>query len=177
MIPLAALAAVLLFIGYRLAPVSLFKKMWKLGPNQFGPFFVTFAAILLTDLMVGTAIGMATGIFFILREHVSAPYYLHELEEHDEEGVHCVRIELAENVSFLNKAAVSSVLQGIQNGARVVIDASASRHVDRDVLEIIEDFRISAPLREISVELSSMPDLETDEAKPATAEDGGRGES
>ena len=165
MIPLAALAAVLLFIGYRLAPVSLFQKMWNLGPNQFAPFFVTFIAILLTDLMVGTAIGMATGIFFILREHVSAPYYLHELEEHDEEGIHCVRMELSENVSFLNKAAVSSALQAVPNGSRVVIDAGASRHVDRDVLEIIEDFRVSAPLRSITVELSNMPDLRTGETK------------
>jgi SulP family sulfate permease len=163
MIPLAALAAILLSIGYRLAPASLFARMWRLGASQFAPFFVTFSAILLTDLMTGTAVGMAAGIFFILREHVSAPYYLHELAEHDEEGVHCVRIELAENVSFLNKAAVSEALQNIPPGSRVVIDASTSRHVDRDVLEIIEDFRIASPLRQITVEMHELPELHSGE--------------
>lgn len=161
LIPLSALAAILLFIGYRLAPISLFKRMWRLGSNQFAPFFVTFLAILLTDLMTGTAVGMGCGIFFILREHVAAPYYLHELEEHDEAGVHCVRIELAENVSFLNKAAVSAALQDIPPGSSVVIDATKSRHVDRDILEIIEDFRISAPLMQITVTMEEIPGLRT----------------
>jgi MFS superfamily sulfate permease-like transporter len=159
LIPLAALAAILLFIGYKLAPISLFRRMWRLGATQFVPFAVTFSAILLTDLMRGTAIGMAAGIFYILREHVSAPYYLHDLDIHEEYGVPVVRIELAENVSFLNKAAVSEVLHGIENGSRVEVDASKSRHVDRDVLELIEDFRVSAHLRDIELILLDVPEL------------------
>ena len=156
-IPLAALAAILLFIGYKLSPISLFRKMWRLGMNHFLPFVVTFLAILLSDLLIGTAIGMATGIFFILREHVSAPYFLHEYDVHEESGIARVRIELSENVSFLNKAAVSEALAGIARGSQVEIDGSKSRHIDRDVLEIIEDFVIAAPLRNVEVVLMGMP--------------------
>ncbi len=155
-IPLSALAAVLLLVGYRLAPLSLFARMWRQGANQFLPFIATFVAILLTDLMIGSAIGVAFGVFFVLREHVSASYYLHEMEVQTGEGGPLIHIELSENVSFLNKAAISEVLAGISDGTTVEIDASLSRHVDRDALEIINDFRVSAPLRGIEVQLHGL---------------------
>jgi MFS superfamily sulfate permease-like transporter len=162
-IPYAALAAVLLHIGYKLAPVSLFKSMYKRGWDQFLPFVITFAAILFTDLLIGVLIGLAAGVFFVLKANLATPYFMHHREVHDEgdeSGRPHVRIELSENVSFLNKASVTKALQELPDCSSVEIDGSVAQYIDRDVVEIIRDFARSGPKRGIEVELKAIPKLE-----------------
>jgi MFS superfamily sulfate permease-like transporter len=65
-IPLAALAAILLHTGYKLASPALWTSTYRLGWQQFTPFAVTVVAIVLTDLLIGIAVGMLVGLFFIL---------------------------------------------------------------------------------------------------------------
>lgn len=63
LIPLAALAAVLILVGYKLAKPAIFKAMYQLGWTQFLPFAVTIAGVLFTDLLIGIGIGMVVGVF------------------------------------------------------------------------------------------------------------------
>ena len=56
-IPLAALAAVLLMVGYKLTPPKLYVEVWRMGRDQFLPFITTVLAILATDLLTGTLLG------------------------------------------------------------------------------------------------------------------------
>lgn len=160
-IPLAALAAVLLHIGYKLSPPSLFVQFFRRGWNQFVPFLVTVVAILFTDLLVGVAIGMATGVFLILRANLQTPYFMHRSEVHEEEHPEGRRkhilIELSENVSFLNKASVSRAFDQIPDDAVVVVDASKSRYIDRDVVDLIHEFNDAAVHRGIQVHLRAVP--------------------
>lgn len=163
-IPYAALAAVLLHIGYKLAPVGLFKRMYRRGWDQFTPFIITFVAILFTDLLIGVLIGLAAGVFFILRANLATPYFMHHREVRDraEEGGtrSLVRIELSENVSFLNKASVSQALQELPDQSIVEIDGSSSQYIDRDVVEIIRDFAQTAHVRGIELRLAGVPELD-----------------
>jgi MFS superfamily sulfate permease-like transporter len=160
-IPLAALAAVLLHVGYRLAPLRLFRRMARLGFDQLVPFAITVVAILFTDLLVGVSIGMAAGVFFILRANAKTPFFMHrggEAQPHPNGDARArVRIQLGENVTFLNKEGVNRVLHELPDGAVVVIDGSRARWIDRDVLEIIHDFAETAPLRGIDVVLTDVP--------------------
>jgi MFS superfamily sulfate permease-like transporter len=149
-IPLAALAALLLMVGYKLAKVSLFKAIYKMGWDQFVPFMVTIAAIVLTDLLKGIAVGMAVGIFYILRRNLRNPYYFHR-DEYD--PAKPIRIELAQEVSFLNKSSILYTLDEIPENSRVIIDGSNSGFIDYDVLEIIDNFRENAVHKDITVEL------------------------
>ena len=72
-VPLAALAAILIYVGWKLAhPVHLLQA-WRIGRDQFIPFTVTIVAILFTDLLVGVIIGLLVGAFFILKEQADAP--------------------------------------------------------------------------------------------------------
>lgn len=151
LIPLAALAAILLHIGYKLASVALFRKMAAEGRAQFLPFMITFLGILLTDLLTGIAVGLAVGVFFVLKQHVSAPYAVHDIATFDDQGHQHTRIELADNVSFLNKAAIVNLLAGFPREAIVELDARRCMHIDHDVLEEIDEFIETAGLRDITL--------------------------
>jgi len=59
LIPLSALAAILIVTGWKLASPKVFREMWARGAGQFLPFLATVLAILFTDLLVGILIGLA----------------------------------------------------------------------------------------------------------------------
>jgi MFS superfamily sulfate permease-like transporter len=154
-IPLSCLAALLLVVGYKLAKISLFKSMYRLGWEQFLPFVVTVVAIQFSDLLKGIAIGMCVSIFFILRNSYRNAYsFKQERQEGDK-----VIIQLAEDVTFLNKASIAEALDNVPQNSTVVIDGSKSRNIDVDVLEIIHDFKSSAELKKIKIELTNIPDF------------------
>ncbi len=138
LIPLAALAAILLMTGYKLAKISMFKEMYKKGFNQFIPFMVTVLAILLSDLLIGVVIGSLVSTFFLFRSNFKNPFIQRKETLHLDETL---RIELPTQVSFLNKASIKDTLWSIPQNSRVIIDARNSRYIDNDVMEIIEDFK------------------------------------
>lgn len=153
-IPLAALAAILLQIGYRLARPELFKQAWKGGWSQFLPFVVTIGAILFTDLLTGIAIGLAVGVVAVLRESVRIPAL--RVVQGTAPGV--TRYELAEQVTFLHKAGVTQIFADLPAGVKVIIDGTACRNLDPDVLEAIHEFKASSSVREIDCQLVGLPD-------------------
>jgi len=153
-VPLAALAAILLHIGYRLARPVLFKQAWKAGWSQFLPFTITIGAILFTDLLTGIGIGLAVGLITILRESVRIPAL------RIDKGTlgQVTRYELAEQVTFLHKAGVAEIFANLPNGSNVIIDGTACRRLDPDVLEAIHEFQASAGVREITCQLEGLPE-------------------
>lgn len=149
MIPLAALAAILLMVGYKLSKVSLYKKMYELGRDQFIPFVVTIVAILATDLLKGIAVGMVVAIYFILRKNYKHSYH-YKTEEQQEGKV--ITLQLYQEVTFLNKGSINHTLSTLPRDCTVVIDGSKSLNIDYDVLEIIQNFKNhTAPSRNITV--------------------------
>ncbi|RXF69505.1 SulP family inorganic anion transporter [Arcticibacter tournemirensis] len=152
-IPLSCLAAILLVTGYKLAKIALFKKMYKEGWAQFIPFIVTVLAVVFTDLLKGVAIGMVVGVFYILRNNLRNPYF-YTIGRNGDKKV--ITIKLAEEVSFLNKAAISYTLNHLPHESDVVIDGSNSRYIDPDVLEIIRNFKHSAYSKGIIVQLKNI---------------------
>lgn len=153
MIPLACLAAILLVTGYKLTRVSLFKHMYQKGWDQFIPFVVTVLAVVFTDLLKGVGIGMAFSIFYLLRTNMRNPYFYKMTEEGDKKNI---RIKLAEEVSFLNKAAIQVLLTGIPKETNVTIDGSNSRFIDPDVLETIFNYKHNAYTKGIIVTLENI---------------------
>lgn len=138
LIPLASLAAILLVTGYKLTKISLFKKVYKSGLNQFIPFVATIVAILFTDLLVGILIGLCVSIFYLLKSNFHNPFILEKEELHVGETI---RLELSNQVSFLNKGTIKETLWGIPENSNVIIDATYSDFVDNDILELITDFK------------------------------------
>ncbi|MFN8430238.1 MAG: SulP family inorganic anion transporter [Spirosomataceae bacterium] len=146
-IPLAALASILLFTGYKLAKPAIFMGMFKNGKYQWLPFVVTVLAVVFLDLLKGVGVGLAFSIFYILLGNFKNSYYFHKELEDDHETL---RIVLSEEVSFLNKASIRETLDKLPRNSKVIIDASNSKYIDFDVLEIIKEFtEIKAKLKNI----------------------------
>ena len=131
------MAAVLLMIGYKLASPTVFKHMWKSGKYQFIPFIITVVAVVFTDLLEGVAIGLVVSVFFILRANLKLAYFFKKEEYHQGE---IITIKLAQEVSFLNKAAIKQTLNHLPEGSKVVIDATDTFYIDHDVVQLIKDF-------------------------------------
>ncbi|QQR99061.1 MAG: bifunctional SulP family inorganic anion transporter/carbonic anhydrase [Sphingobacteriales bacterium] len=138
-IPLAALASILLITGYKLAKISIFKEMYANGKYQWWPFIITVVATVFTqDLLQGVGIGIVVSVLAILKGNMKHAYYFHN-EKHQMGDI--IKIKLAEEVSFLNKASIKQTLAHLPENSKVIIDASASTYIDFDVLELIKEFR------------------------------------
>ena len=153
LIPLSALAAVLLVVGFKLTKPALYRTQWRLGWAQFGPFIFTIIAVLFTDLLKGVSIGLVLGFFFILKDNAKAGSYLRRDPNADNDTDERLHLRLPEHVSFLNKASIVTTLEQLPSGSRVLLDGSRSDVIDHDVLEAIEAFRQAAPARGIELEL------------------------
>lgn len=150
-IPLSCLAAVLIFTGFKLAKPKLFRQMWREGPNQFLPFTLTVLAILFTDLLIGILIGLGFSILFILRSNLRRP--LHQIVE-SHIGGDVLRIELGNQVSFLNRVALSKALDAAPRGGHVLIDARRTDYIDADVQDLIWEYLEEiAPARGVEISL------------------------
>jgi MFS superfamily sulfate permease-like transporter len=156
LIPYASLAAILLVTGYKLTRVSLYKNMYKVGLNQFIPFTLTVIAIVFTDLLIGISIGMAIGVFYILKNNMANTYTQNVMSFNFTEPI---VMKLSEEVSFLNKASILLTLEGIPAGSHLIIDGSASKYIDYDVLEVINDFKETANYKNIKLELIKIKDV------------------
>lgn len=151
MIPLSALAAILISVGYKLAKPQIFIKKYSMGMTQFIPFVVTVSAIMLTDLLVGITIGVLVGIVFVLRQNFrSSLLYVVD-------GQNCL-VRLKKDFFFLHKYELRQTLNHIPDHANLLLDVSRATFVDLDNIEIINDFITNAQYRNIRVTLKTNPE-------------------
>ena len=148
-IPLSTLAAVLLLVGYKLANPKIIKHFWKKGKYQFVPFIATFAAVVVTDLLKGVALGMIISIIFVLKGNMKRAYIFRKEEYKDGDIIH---IDLAQEVSFLNKAAIKETLQNIPKQSFVIINASNTVYISHDILAMITEFA-TITSKELSIDV------------------------
>ncbi|MFM7216629.1 MAG: SulP family inorganic anion transporter [Bacteroidota bacterium] len=146
MIPKSALAAVLIYTGYKLAKPSLFRDFYRRGLDQFFPFVITIAAILLTDLLIGILIGCLVGLFFVIKSNFHSAVVVVNDEKR-------YLFRMRKDVSYLNKPVVKRKLEEIPADSYVLIDLTRADYIDKDVIGVIEDFQKHASLKNITVEL------------------------
>jgi len=146
MIPLSALAAILIATGYKLAKPALFREFHRKGWDQLIPFCVTIVAILLTDLLIGILVGMGVSLFFLLRSNFrSAVMVVHD------ENKYLMRFR--KDVSFLNKPIVKEKLEAVPEGCFVLVDTTRADFIDKDVIDVLNEFMHHAHLKNIKVEI------------------------
>ncbi len=155
-VPYVVLAVILVRTGYNLAKPAMILNIYKQGKEQFLPFIVTIVAMLATDLLIGVLIGIVYSLYFLIRNTYKAGYTISEnVQGHT---MH-VNMELALNVSFLNKRKIKEALDRIPPYSIVTIDGTRSINIDHDILEIFQEFRSKARQRHLQLELKNIPEV------------------
>lgn len=103
-------------------------------------------AIAATDLLKGVIAGIIIGIFFVLRQNRSGAI----IDGRDDSGTRMLRFR--RDGTFISKPALGSMLDTVQNGDRVIIDATGE-FVDHDVKEVLAEFVGDAATRDVHVRL------------------------
>lgn len=168
MIPLSTLAAILIVSGYKLAKPKFLFDAYKQGLAQFLPFLVTIIAILSTNLLLGIVIGLGLGMLYVfLKDIRSALQVTNEKQYHED----VARINLPQFASFMHKKKMRDLLNGVPRNSKIMIDASGTRYIDGDILEVIQNFKnIMAPEKNIILSLNGFDEKYgfNDEIKHAT---------
>ncbi|ERJ61121.1 SulP family inorganic anion transporter [Sphingobacterium paucimobilis] len=156
LIPLACLAAILLHTGYKLAKPALFKSMYNKGLDQFIPFIITVVAIVATDLLKGVGIGILVAMFYIFRANIQNAFIFNFTKDSEADKAETTKvvITLAEEVTFLNKAAIQKQLYDLPKAVKsVTIDGRNSKFLDKDVIEVIKDYEQHALNKGVEIAL------------------------
>ncbi len=133
LIPLSALAAVLIMVGYKLTKPSIFKEIWKDGQDQFVPFLVTILAIVFTDLLKGIAIGLLVGLGYVIYTNFKTSLTFIR------DG-NVILLKMNKDVFFYNRAELMKILSTVKDGDYLIIDGTKATFIDHDIYLAIDDF-------------------------------------
>jgi MFS superfamily sulfate permease-like transporter len=148
-IPLAALAAVLLMVGYKLANPMAIKRIYKEGYDQYIPFAVTVLVIIFKDLLFGIFVGTFVGLLFVVFTNFRSVISVIRDE-------HNVLIKFNKDVSFLNKPRIKEILMSLQEGDDVFIDGTKANFIDHDIFTILYDFKRNSTQKGITVDFKKI---------------------
>ncbi|MBL4710698.1 MAG: SulP family inorganic anion transporter [Flavobacteriales bacterium] len=147
LIPLSALAGILVFTGYKLASPAKFIQMYQFGKDQFVIFLVTLLATLLFGLINGIVIGILTTFviqFFLMEDKIGflrKPFRPNTLLYQEEDGK--LHLSVKGHSSFLNYLRLKEKMDSIPPGKHLILDFSLTTFVDNSVMEHIHHYRDS----------------------------------
>lgn len=145
-IPLSALAVLLVYTGYKMARPQLWVSTYKKGDDQFLIFLTTLIGTLVYGLLIGLIIGIATTLFthFVksnLTRKQFFQYLLNPLIESDRnDNTHERYIRLKGIVNFINIPILKKILRNsAKTEKHIIVDMSHTRLADYTVLEYLQD--------------------------------------
>jgi MFS superfamily sulfate permease-like transporter len=159
-VPLSCLAAILIMVGYKLTKKDVFAAMWRGGWDLFLPFIVTVVGIVFTDLLKGVMLGLAAGLFFVLRANHHAALTMVSDGEN-------VLLRFNKDVSFVNKSELREKLSRVPSHSKLLIDGSRAIFIDKDIYDELEYFNHSARFRNIEVTMKSIENKYSRKARHA----------
>ena len=141
MIPLSALAAMLVYTGARLASPKEFLNVFRIGPEQLVIFVTTIIAVLLTDLLIGVGIGIALKFVIHAANGVPLNSFFKPFLQVTTLDDQTVQIEAAGSAVFSNWLPFRRqiVQLGLLQGNDVVVNLAGTRLVDHSVMEKLEE--------------------------------------
>ena len=145
-IPLACLASILLYTGYKLAHPKEFKKVFAEGWKQWVPFLVTVAVVVGVELLWGIFVGTLVGLAFVVITNYSSVFTVFKNGNE-------ILIKFQKDVTFLHKMQLKEALRKIPEGAEVYIDTTKVHFMDHDINLLIQEFISTAQERGIEVDL------------------------
>lgn len=141
LIPNSALAAMLVYTGFRLAHPREFKHMWHLGKEQFLIFVSTVIITLSTDLLLGVASGILIKIIIHLFNGASiSSLFRSDIEVMEINGSDKIEIFPKRAAVFTNLIQFKNALYGLPKGKQVYVNFCFSYMVDHSTLSMLDRF-------------------------------------
>ena len=138
-IPLAALAAMLVYTGFRLASPQEFMHMYKIGREQLIIFVSTIIGVLATDLLIGIGIGILVKVLIHIVN--GAPIgSLFKSSIAVEEGADASTLRVDKSAVFSTWIPLKDRI-GRQESQKVVVDMSGTRLVDHTVMANLAELK------------------------------------
>jgi len=140
-IPLAALATLLVFIGYRLASPSTFNRVKDIGNEQLFIFVMTIISTLATNLLLGVIIGTLIKLIISLARGVlpSNLFKIHFTIHTDDQGTQLIK--LSDSALFSNILPLKKALNQLAPGHKLIIDISNAYLIDHSVMSFLQQFQ------------------------------------
>ncbi|MGI8876612.1 MAG: SulP family inorganic anion transporter [Egibacteraceae bacterium] len=145
LIPLAALAGILLVIGFKLAHPNDFRHALHVGKVDFALMVITAFTVLLTDLLIGVATGIILGLVWAVVRGTSLGNLFKPAITLTEQGDQ-ITIELRKALGFHNFIPLRSKLDTLPPGKTVTLDFTGIHYIDPTVMERLHDFEVSYAL-------------------------------
>jgi len=140
-IPLASLAALLVYTGYRLASPQTFSRVMEVGKEQLFVFVVTIAGILATDLLIGVTLGIVVKLAINLARGVwpSNLFKIHfTIQQQDKDTL---VVKLLGSALFSNVLPLKKALTKLEKGKTIIFDFSDGYLIDHTVMEFFHDYQ------------------------------------
>jgi MFS superfamily sulfate permease-like transporter len=142
MVPTAALAAILVVTGFRLASPKSFKETYAIGPEQLVFFVITIIAVLKTDLLVGVSTGILTKFVFHLISGVPPGVLFKADVKVSEPRTKEFEVVVCKAAIFSNFPSLKNHLKKIPTGCKITIDLGNCVLVDHTVMERLHQFAL-----------------------------------
>jgi MFS superfamily sulfate permease-like transporter len=140
LVPNSALAAMLIYAGYRLAAPKEFIHTYKIGKEQLAIFLTTIIVTLAEDLLLGILVGIIVKFIFHLYHGVHfSTLFKAKYELKNEGKTHTIRVKQA--AIFSNLIAYKNVIVNLPQGEKIVIDFSVTKLIDHSFLSFINHFK------------------------------------
>ena len=170
-IPLAALAAILVYTGYKLATPKTITKIAKIGKEQIIIFFITLLTTLFTNLITGISAGIL--ITFLIHAIINKDiaFFLSHLGKPNillfkEKDVGNFYVSVKYFCTFVNFYKLKSKLDVIPEDQDVILDFSLCNFVDHTVMEGLENYSETFAKRGGNIEIIGLDKHETDSHHP-----------
>jgi MFS superfamily sulfate permease-like transporter len=141
-IPLAALGAMLVYTGFRLASPKEFVSVYKIGPDQLIIFCSTLVAVLATDLLIGIGIGIGVKLLLHIYHAMPVSALVRPHVRIEEPNAKTYIVYVHHFAVFSNWIMLRRTIEGLNADHEIIVDLSETRLVDHTVMEKLDELEM-----------------------------------
>ena len=135
LIPVAALAAILVYTGYKLVNVKAAKKLVAFGKSELMIYGATIAGIVLTNLLEGVLIGV--GLALMKQFYTNSRLTINQAEVPDEDMIH---MSLKGTASFITLPKLADKFEKLASRKQVFIHIDELSSIDHACIEFLQNW-------------------------------------
>ena len=135
-IPVSALAAILVYTGYKLVNLKEAQKLLRFGKSELLIYLVTIFTIVSTSLLQGIVVGLILSLMKILH------YFSRlDIQVDDKSEAGTIKVTLSGNASFVMLPRLADVVEDLEQGKKVVLSLEGIDYIDSACIQLLNKWR------------------------------------